>query len=83
MKWKEEGDNTFTRLFGPIKATICRKWGMTPEPTEYYAFLSIGDHQFILPIKDTKVGCFDDDCNKIAVKMLEKAIKKHIRGWLK
>lgn len=82
-KWKCEGDNTFVKWFGPIKATVCRKWGMSPEPTEYYAFLNVGDERFAVPISELGVRWFEDAAEKIACKLLEKQIKAYIRSWLR
>jgi hypothetical protein len=86
--WTWEGDQTYTRMFGPLKCTICRKWGLTPEPTEYYAWLScrgvdIGNTRFTLPISELGVPWHDDNADKIAQKHLTRAIKRHIREWLK
>lgn len=90
-KWKQrDGDHTFVRQFGPIKATICRKWHLSPAPTEYCAFLSVGEQRFSVgeqrfsvSIADLGVEWHDDKADAIAVNLLEKQIKKEIRSWLR
>lgn len=82
-RWEYEGDHTFVRRFGPVKATIDRHWGLTPEPTEYRAFLSVGDEKFSVRIADLGVPWFEDEADVRAIKALEKLIKAYIRAWLK
>lgn len=81
--WTYDGDNSWVRQFGPIKATTGRTWGPTPEPTAYYAFLSVGNTKFTVPVADLGVPWHDDNIDALAVQALERLIKQHIRGWLK
>lgn len=90
IKWEQDGDNTFTKRFGPLQARITRKWGMTPVPTEYRCTLiyrddrEVGNTTFVVPIdKDLGVDWHDEKIDKIVQKKFDRLIKSHIRGWLK
>ena len=84
-KWKDAGDSSSERRYGPLTATIYRQWGAVPLPTGYRVCLSTGFEAFI-PMSDVctdGVEWFDDKAMRNACRIADRLIKAEIRSWLK
>lgn len=85
-KWDEGTGDSYTRHFGPIRASIYREWDYKDDgPRGYTLFLSCGNAimgQAFIPMSSLGVDWFDDKAGPRACKAAEKEVKRIVRSWL-
>ena len=77
-KWEESGDNKWIRKYGPFEVRVYRS-------TVNENYVAISDYvELDVGVSFGELGdAYDVDCDKAALAIIDKQIKKNIRSWAK
>jgi hypothetical protein len=63
---------------------VWRVWDYSEsDPTAYKALVGVDGTEFVAEIKDLGCEWHDDECPVRALKIFDRAVKAHIRSWVK